>query len=166
MLYVLYYSIYFILILSHVTRVIRRYKEFVFLITPPPSIIRIDCNLLVEESCLFPTFNFQPPMITVESAIISVEVRGRVVVAFGPGLKDPGHTQSHYFHICSPVQHDWFIKGWMVCGLPVIHAPKRPLGNLPGSGLLILAKVWITGPQWHPTTVIRITLNERMQKKP
>jgi hypothetical protein len=28
------------------------------------------------------------------------------------------------------LQFDWFIKGQVVCGLPVIHAPKRPLGSL------------------------------------
>jgi hypothetical protein len=40
----------------------------------------------------------------------------------------PGHTRSLYLHMCSPVPIDWFIKGRVVCGLPVIHAPERPLG--------------------------------------
>jgi hypothetical protein len=34
----------------------------------------------------------------------------------------------HFVSACLPVQLDWFIKDQLVCGLPVIHAPKRPLG--------------------------------------
>jgi hypothetical protein len=43
----------------------------------------------------------------------------------------------------SPVQLDWFVKGGVLCGLPV-HAPKRLLGiiqkewgNLPGPCQLV-----------------------------
>jgi hypothetical protein len=38
----------------------------------------------------------------------------------------PGHTR--FISTCSPMQLDWCIKGRMVCGFPVIHAPKRSLG--------------------------------------
>jgi hypothetical protein len=37
---------------------------------------------------------------------------------------------SLYLHMCSTVQRDWFIKGTVVCGLPVIHSPKRSLGAI------------------------------------
>jgi hypothetical protein len=39
-----------------------------------------------------------------------------------------------HLHVYSPVQLDLFIKGRAVCGLPVIHAPKRPLGSLERAG--------------------------------
>jgi hypothetical protein len=41
----------------------------------------------------------------------------------------------------------------------------KRVGDLPGPGLPVLTEVVITGPQWCPTTVICIILNEQMQKK-
>jgi hypothetical protein len=60
-----------------------------------------------------------------------------MVRTFGPGSKDPG-----------TVQFNWFIKDRVVCGLPVVHAPKRShgiirkeSGNLSDPGLPILTEV-------------------------
>jgi hypothetical protein len=36
---------------------------------------------------------------------------------------------NHFISTCSPVQLYSFIKGWLVCGLPVTHAPQIPLGS-------------------------------------
>jgi hypothetical protein len=61
------------------------------------------------------------------------------------------------------------IIGPVVCGLPVIHAPKRPIGIIRKekgiSGPRLQAVFGITGPQWHPTTVTSIMLNARMHRK-
>jgi hypothetical protein len=68
--------------------------------------------------------------------------------------------------MCSPVQLDWVYGVWIACDT----CTKKTLvlfrkeGNLPGPRLPILAKVGITGPQWHPTTLMRITLNEKFAK--
>jgi hypothetical protein len=44
-----------------------------------------------------------------------------------PG-SSPSGTRSLLISKCSPVRLDWFIKGGVVCGLPVIRPPKRSLG--------------------------------------
>jgi hypothetical protein len=44
----------------------------------------------------------------------------------------------------------------------VIHAPLKEEGNLPG--LSILVEIRIAGPQWRPTAVMHMTLNERTYK--
>jgi hypothetical protein len=79
---------------------------------------------------------------------------------YRPGSKDPGFESCSYPITCSPEQLDWSIKDRVVCGLPVIRAPKRPLGiirkesrNLPGPKLPNLAEVGIIGPQRRPTAV-------------
>jgi hypothetical protein len=58
--------------------------------------------------------------------VIIVDICSRVVRTFGPGSKDPGFD-CFYLHMCSPEQ---LIKGRVVCGLSVVHAPKRPLDHL------------------------------------
>jgi hypothetical protein len=78
---------------------------------------------------------------------------------FGPDQRIPGsspsRTRSLFKSTCSPVLLYWFVNDRVVCGLPVIHAPKRSLGiirkerglEFPGTGLAILSKVGITGSQ-------------------
>jgi hypothetical protein len=56
------------------------------------------------------------------------------ISTFSPGSNDPRFEFWSYLitllciSACSPVQLDWFIKGRVVCGLPVIHSPKIPHG--------------------------------------
>jgi hypothetical protein len=83
----------------------------------------------------------------------------------------------HFISICSSVQLDWFIKGRLVCGLPVIHAPKIPLGNAWGHSKRVGESPWSRASNsgrsqnpWasichrHPTQWYAM-LNEQMQKK-
>jgi hypothetical protein len=54
-----------------------------------------------------------------------------------------------------------------VCGLPAsreLQDHLKRVGNLPSPAFLILVKVGIIEPQWHPTAMIQITRNERTQK--
>jgi hypothetical protein len=57
-----------------------------------------------------------------------------VVGTFSPGSKVPrfescSYPPNHLITTCSPVQLDWFIKQWVVCGLPEIPAHLDPLGS-------------------------------------
>jgi hypothetical protein len=84
----------------------------------------------------------------------------RVIRMFSPGSFIPSSSLSctiSFYLYMSPVQLNWFIKSRVVCGLPVIHAPKRPLviiqkeqGNHLNPGLPILVEVGITGPPMAP----------------
>jgi hypothetical protein len=49
---------------------------------------------------------------------IGLDIRPRIKVS---------KISDHFISTCSQVQLDWFIKSRLVCGLPVIHAPRTPL---------------------------------------
>jgi hypothetical protein len=73
--------------------------------------------------------------------LIPVEWLGRLVQVKGSRIRVPVVT-------CSPEQLDWFVTCRVVCGLPVIRAPKIPLGSFEKNWGIspILAEAGITGP--------------------
>jgi hypothetical protein len=68
----------------------------------------------------------------------------------------PNHSESRWISLVAGFQ-SWPMSESL--GLSGTQ-PQWEEGNLPGPGLPILADVWITGPQWHPTTVMHITLSK------
>jgi hypothetical protein len=99
-----------------------------------------------------------------------LEICGRVVGTFGPGSKDPRfESQSYSITLSPPHVHQCSLTGlskaeWCVDSLWFLYL-KDPLGSLKKSRGISLAPVGITGPQWCPTAVMGITLNECMQEK-
>jgi hypothetical protein len=77
------------------------------------------------------------PVVTVEQITYLPRIKGSQVRV--PVVPD------HFISTCSPVQLDWFIKGWVVCGLSVIHAPKRHIGKRVGES----PQFWASNSGWR-----------------